>query len=217
MLDRVEAEDAEVGERADRPSAIARAERVARVGDDRDAAIADHGLQRGVVARLAGVVHGDDRPRLWREPLGHPDGIDEQRPGVDVGEHGDAALVHDDVRRGGERHRRHDHLVARPDADREHGGVQGGGAAADRDGVGCRHDPRERRFELRHHRSAGQPIGSQHARDRRDIVLVYFVTAVRQELGAHRCAAVHGELSPHGHRGHRGYKGHKGRPMGMRL
>ena len=58
-------------------------------------------------------------------------GVDQQRVGIDVGEDRRAAQIGDAVGRGGKRDGRHDHLVARTDAQGEHGRVQGGGPAAD--------------------------------------------------------------------------------------
>jgi hypothetical protein len=172
---------------------------VAGVGDERDraagrSAIGNRGTKRPVVARLPRVVDRDDGARPRGNGGGNPGWIDQQRVGVDVDEYRRAALIHDRVRRGGKGDRRHDHLVARSDADREHGGVQRGGAAADDDRVVGVDGARERRLELGDQRPAGEPLGSQRARHRGDIVLVDVVAAVGQQLGAHRRAAVQREL-----------------------
>ena len=108
-------------------SAAACAQRAGRVLDQR------HRRQLLDPRRPAEQVHGDDRLRPPRRL--DPRGIDVHRLRVDVDEHGPQPGERDDVRRGREGVRRDDHLVARPEPEREHGQVQRGRPGRDRDGV----------------------------------------------------------------------------------
>ena len=79
----------------------------------------------GMTARVRGGEH-----RLHRL------GREQQRVGIDVGEHGRGAGVDHGLGGGDERHRRHDDLVAVADAERPQRQRQGVGAGADTGGVG---------------------------------------------------------------------------------
>ncbi len=81
--------------------------------DDREA----ERPERVEVARLAGEVDGEDRPRPLREEAGKELGIEVEVVVADVAEDGRRTGVLDHVRRGGPRDRRRDHLVAGPDAE----------------------------------------------------------------------------------------------------
>jgi hypothetical protein len=85
--------------------------------------------------RPAVEVHGHHRRGALGPRLGRGDGIERRRGGIDVGVHRDRP---DRADRGGGRHgreRRHDHLVAGPDAGGGQGQLDRSGAGGDRDRV----------------------------------------------------------------------------------
>jgi hypothetical protein len=75
-------------------------------------------------------------------------GVDVHRHRVDVDEHGARARERDDVRGRRKRVRGHEHLVARTDAEREHGHVQRGRARRHGDGMHGAGGVAEQRLEL---------------------------------------------------------------------
>ena len=107
---------------------VDRAERLARVLDDRQA----EPLERREVGGVAEDVHRQQRRRALRDRRRGGVRVEVQRHRVDVGEHGPRALVHGHVGAGHERERARDDLVAVADAGRAQRQVQPGGAARDR-------------------------------------------------------------------------------------
>ena len=88
------------------------------------------------VGRLSVEVHRHDRPRPRRERGGARGGIHRQRVGLDVDDSTGIAPAGDDRETGERRrHRRHDHFVARADAER---------AQRERDARRCRCRRRQR-------------------------------------------------------------------------
>jgi hypothetical protein len=93
------------------------------------------GEQRVEIGRLAREVDGNDRLRLVGDELGDVVGVDVQVGVADVRENGRGAGVNDHVRSRGPGDRSRDHLVARPDADREEREVERGSPGRDREHV----------------------------------------------------------------------------------
>jgi hypothetical protein len=149
-----------------------RAGRVRRILDQRQASLPAQLAQRCQCGRVAAVVDGAHGLRAWRDAPLHVRGIDPEvvRAG-DVGQHRRcAAVAH---RRGGgdERHRRHDDLVARPDAGGQVREVKRRGAARQRDRVRHAQHFRKRRLEALRARTHRQPARAQAGRDRVDVAL----------------------------------------------
>jgi hypothetical protein len=136
---------------------VHRTQRLAGVLDDRQAEC----LERGHVGRIAEDVHRQQR----RGPLGHRrrggGGIEVERHRVDVDEHRPGALVEDHVRRGHERERRRDHLVAIADADRADRQVEPGGPAGDGTGMRYAQAGGKRLLELAQPRAERQAARTQ--------------------------------------------------------
>ena len=123
----MEAQAAGGAEPAAGAAAVAGAERAGGVLDQR---------QVGQLLEARGPaeqVHRHDRLRPRRDL--DLRGVDVVRRRVDVDEDGRGAGERNDVRGRGKRVGGDDHLVARPDPEREHGEVERGGARRDRDGV----------------------------------------------------------------------------------
>ena len=99
--------------RAERPALVARAERLARVLDEREPVPVADRAQLVELARIAVDVDRDDRLRPRRDRRLDRRRVEVERPRVDVREDRRRALVHRAVRRRDERVRRRDHLVAR--------------------------------------------------------------------------------------------------------
>ena len=148
-LARMEGQAAEPPEPAARHPAPPCAERAGRVLEELHPR-RKRALERLPVERPAEQVDGDHRPRAWGHGGRRPPGIEVHRPRVDVDEHRRRAHVGDDVRRRRERVRRHEHLVAGPEAEREHGQVERCRPGRDDervlDGAGLR----QQRLELGH-------------------------------------------------------------------
>ena len=121
LLVRVEGEDRIDALRAEPAALVLRAERLAGVLDQDEVVLLGQRPERIELAGVAEDVHGDDALR----PLGDRRldccRFEVHGPLVDVGEDGRRAFVDEAVRRGDERVRRRDHLVARSEAgeDRE--------------------------------------------------------------------------------------------------
>ena len=105
---------------------------------------------------------------------------------VDVGEHGRRALVDRAVRRGDERVRRRDHLVAGADAGEAHAEVQAGRAGRDRRAVRRADRVGEQRLEARAGRPERQPARAQHLEHE---LLVALVDPRRGEVDPLGCGA----------------------------
>ena len=61
---RMQTENIKIGQRAHRPALVSAAERMAGIGDQRQAMALRQCAQSIVVARLAGVIDGDDGSRV---------------------------------------------------------------------------------------------------------------------------------------------------------
>ena len=126
----MEREAAERAERAARAAAARRAERAGRVLDHRqlaDSASSGAGRPKRCTASTAFVLGVTRRARVGR--------IHVHRHRVDVDEHGRRAAERDDVAGRRERVGGHEHLVARPEPEREHRDVQRRRARRHGDGV----------------------------------------------------------------------------------
>ena len=122
VFHRVEAERIQIGKSSDAPAFVATANCMTGIINERHAMSIRDGLQCIVVARLSRVINGDDRLCARRNLLFDIGRIDQQRVGIDIGEHRGAALIQDTVRTGSEGHRRNHDLVSRTD-----GACVGGG------------------------------------------------------------------------------------------
>ena len=124
------------------------------------------------LARIPVDVDRDDRLRARRYGRLDRTRIHVERLRVDVGEDGDAALVHEAVRRRSERVRRRDHLVARLDAGGDAEQMETGGPGRDRGRV-RRADPRrEELLEPVDHRTERQAPGTHDLDDELFLALV---------------------------------------------
>ena len=157
----IEADRGQVGQRAGRLVAVARALGLAGVLQDQQAVVAREPVDRVHVRGMAVQVHRDDR----RRPGGHRSGgrgrIEAVRRRVDVREHRAGAGMHHGVGRGGERERRHDDLVARADARRHQAEVQRRGPRGQRDALAAGHGLGELGLEGGHLRALGQHAAGQ--------------------------------------------------------
>src|SRR5256885_689924 len=88
VLDRMQAEDREVAERADRTILILGAERVGGILDDGEAAVSRLGLNRREITGLTRQVDRDDRLRTWRDPRREQGGVQVQGIAADIPEYG---------------------------------------------------------------------------------------------------------------------------------
>jgi hypothetical protein len=195
VLDGVEAERVQVRERSHRTVPVGPARCVARVGHQGQPVPGSERPQVVVIRRLPGVIDGDDRLRARRDPGFDPFGVQEQRGRIDVREHRRSALVDDAVGRRGERERRDDDLVARPDPQGERGGVEGRRAAVDGHPLARPDRGGERLFEPPDQRSGREPVGPQRRRHGGHVVVVDPLSAVGEHPRANRFALA-GAVSP---------------------
>ena len=126
----VERERPEVGERARSGAAADRPEPFRRVLDEGDPVVGAQRPEPGVVGAHAVEVDSDDR-RRWTtgagsvvEQLGEQFGVEAPRRTVDVAQHGCGTDVYRGERRGRERRRLHDDLVAGLHASDEQGELE---------------------------------------------------------------------------------------------
>ena len=148
-LQRLEAEEACVAQRANRPSVVRRTERVRAVFDHAQVVPRGDPHDRIHVARQAVQMSGHDRARVWRDRAFQSRGIEGERGGIDVCERdlepGHARQLGDDP----ERQRRHDDLGAGGEIERLQDVVERHAAVGSRDGL-CGRDTGtsgERRLE----------------------------------------------------------------------
>ena len=134
VLARVEAERGEPAERADAPALVARAVRLARVLDERDAVRVAELDERVEIGRLPVEVDGDQRARRGPSSRRRPRSasispvVSSQSTSTTS-----RAELHDGQDRRDEGVRGRDHLVARADAERLEAEVERGGAGVDTD------------------------------------------------------------------------------------
>jgi hypothetical protein len=134
------------------------------------------------VGGLAVEVDGNDRLRALVDELAGPGRVDVERVLADVGEDGRRAGVHDHVRGRRPGDRRRDHLVARPDAERDERQVQRRRARRDREDVLRLEVLAHARLELRRARAGGQPAGTERLRHGVDLRLRDRRRLEREEL-----------------------------------
>ena len=139
LLVRVEGENRRGALRAHRLALVPGAERLARVLDQREAMPVADRAQLVELARVPVDVDGDDGLRSLGDGGLDRGRVEVQRSRVDVREHGRRALVDRAVRRGDERVRARDHLVAGLESGRDAEEVQSRRAA--------RHGSRVRRAD----------------------------------------------------------------------
>src|SRR5262249_20003026 len=138
ILARVEAEAGEAAARAHAAAAaVAGADRLRGVLEQRHAQLAGQREQRVEVGGLPVQVHRQDRaqPRAARRRRARRPRIERTARGLDVGEHGSGAEPRDGACGGEEGEGGAEHLVAGPDAERLQGEQQRVGARAARDRV----------------------------------------------------------------------------------
>jgi len=92
-------------------------------------------VDRVHIGGVAEQVNRDDAHCLRPDRGGHPPRIEAPGFGIDVHEHGRRVTKSHGIGCRHERGRRHDHLVAPPDAERGQGEVEGGGAVRAGHGV----------------------------------------------------------------------------------
>ena len=167
-LPRVERQAPQEPERPAGRPAVAGPERPGRILDESDL-LGDRGLKLLPRDGPPEEVHREHRSRPRRDRRGDVVGAGEERLRVDVHEHGAAATELDGVRRGRERVRGHDHLVARPDPEREHREVERRRPRRDRDRVRRPDRLGDRTLERGDLRAHRQLAGRQHVGDRREL------------------------------------------------
>ena len=167
VLRRIQREAGRVGDRADLPAAIRALERMRRVLDDRHA----EREQRIEVAPLPREVHREDRLRPLVDELRNTRRVDVQVLVAHVREDGRRAGVHDHVRGRRPRDRRRDHLVARPNAEREQREMHRRGPGRDRDHLVRLEKRRQPPLQLRRLRPGRQPAGAQRLGDCGDLLV----------------------------------------------
>ena len=124
VLGRVKREDRRLREVAGADAVALHLDAVRRVFDDEEPASIGDRAERPHVGELAVEVHRKDAHRLRADRRAHGRRVDEARRRLDVDEARRRPEVQDRVRRRGERHRRRDDLVARPDVERPQGEEQ---------------------------------------------------------------------------------------------
>ena len=93
VLDRMETECCQIGERPDGSASVGSTERVTGVGHERHAMSRSHAPQTIPVARLPGEVDADDRACSWTDPPLDLGWREEQRGRIDVAHHRIAARI----------------------------------------------------------------------------------------------------------------------------
>ena len=171
VLALLQAEAADGAKGSHQLAVVARKKCLGAILDDGDVARSG---ERHDLAHLAGIpeqVRDDDRPGPRAQP-----GLDGRRRhvegvGIDVGEHGDGALVEDRRQRPHIRDRRRDDLVARLRIDRRDGRVDGSRARGARVRVPNAEEVGEAPFERLHERTlrAGEGAAADGLRHQRDL------------------------------------------------
>jgi hypothetical protein len=118
----IEAEAADIGERAGGLAVIQRTRSLCAVGDELEAVLPGEGAEGVHVGRLTCDVHGEDGARVRGDVRLDGARIEAEGVGLDVGEDRNGVPMEDRGRRGAHRPRARDHFVARLNADGADGG-----------------------------------------------------------------------------------------------
>ncbi len=171
VLAGVEREGAGVAVSADRTLVPCRADRVRGVLDHRHPVLVAQGVEAVEVERAPAEVHAQHRAGARAEQS--LDVVDVDQPGrrIDVGEHRRRAQHLDDVRAGGERQRRQDHLGVRADPRHPQRDQQRPGRRRRAAHVRPFQAFGQMGLEGGHARPAGDPPGSQRLDDGLDLLL----------------------------------------------
>ena len=119
VLRLVEAQRARITQAAQRPAPKRAAEALGGVLDELHLPISREGTQPIHVGGDPRVVNGHQHPGAIGQARGHVRGVEPQRSGLDVGEHGACPDAQSRVGRGDEGEARHDHFVAGADSQRQ--------------------------------------------------------------------------------------------------
>ena len=165
----MEAEAADVADRAHAAALVPRPGGMGAVFDDRD--LAGDLLQGVQIDRPAGVMHRNDRPRAAGDLAADVLQVQRQGMRIDVGEDRHRQAIGHAMGRGDERHRGHDHFMPVVHVQEFQGQVQGGRAGIHRHGVGGADEFGELLFELRGFRPQPDPSRAQHFGNRVDLFL----------------------------------------------
>jgi len=138
------------------------------------------------VAGLPGEVHRKDRARARRQPPLDLRRVDVERVRSAVREHRARPEVLDDGGRGGERHRRCDHLVAGAHAHGLERQVQRGRARVHCQRVLRADELGELALELLHLEAGGEPARAKAVHDFIDLLVAEERCRERKELATHR-------------------------------
>jgi hypothetical protein len=179
VLGREEAERGQVGQGADRPAVVGRADRVRRVADHHRVDPLGDLAQRVVLGRVAGVVDRADRPGLLGDQRLDRGRVDVRGLVLDVGEEHRGAEHHRGRRGGHERHRRRDDLVAGLHPGGRVRGVQRGRPVGDGDRGRARHGG-DVGLELGDPWAGGEPVAGQRRDHGFDVGAVDRLPPVRQ-------------------------------------
>src|SRR5439155_12328720 len=170
-LARVEREDGLMRVAADLATFVILTDGRCGVLDDVDAVLLGDVVDRVDVAGEPDLVDRHDRLRLLGDALLDVVRVDVERARVDLAEDGRRARVQDGVRRGDERERGHDDLIARADARGRQGEVQTRGARRRRDTVLRADVRRDRLLELGHLRALRHPAAADRFERRARLLL----------------------------------------------
>src|SRR5436309_9549094 len=186
VLRRVEGEARRVSEVARLLAVVLRAGGLGGVFDDGDAAVPSGGEDRVHLGGLAVQVGRHDRRGLARDDGGDLRGVHVVRRPIDVDEDRLRAAEQDRRRGREERQGRDHHLLARTDAVREQGDVEGRGAVRDGDRVLPVEVLGERLLECLDLRALGEHPGPEDLTHRREFLFAEDRAGDRDHRGAER-------------------------------
>src|SRR5581483_2391407 len=169
-LRHVEAGDRHVAEGAGHLAAPRAAERASGVLDDEQVVAPSDSHEGVIVAHLAAVINRHDGPRAWGDAALDVVRVDVEGARVDVGQSQPGGVLRDGEGARDVPHRRHDHLVVPPNAQRLEADVQGGRPVVYRDRVLNSHVAGQARLELLDARAHANPSGAQRLHDRLDLL-----------------------------------------------
>ena len=141
------------------------------------------------VARLAGIVHGDDGFGIGLPSCFERCGVEVVGDGINIAEIRDGADISRAIGGSQKRVGRGNHPVAGADVGHEHCQMQGSGGIADGDGMLCSDALRELPLEGFDFRSAGEKVRAQRADNGGDVVVVDGLATVGEhgrEVGGRR-------------------------------